>query len=111
MKREEMNIGIEETAIMSLRDDRAHVPEGICVELLKNKEKTKKIIANEYTLIDIFKRHLVSDQWKMAYMFSTYKKRSKKDSSNYRGISVISIMSCLYNKILNSLIEKRYSNF
>jgi len=47
----------------------------------------------------------------MAYISPIYKKGSKKDFSNYRGISVTSTMSQLYGRILNSLIEKKYSNF
>jgi len=52
---------------------------------------------------------LILNQWKVAYISSMYKKRYKKDSSNYRRISVTSKMSRLYSRIL-SLIEKEYSN-
>jgi len=37
-------------------------------------------------------------QWKVAYISSIHKKGSKKDCYNYRGISVMSVMSRLYGK-------------
>jgi len=45
-------------------------------------------------------------QWKVAYISSIHKKGSKKDCSNYRGISVMSVMSRLYGKILRDFIEE-----
>jgi len=45
-------------------------------------------------------------QWKVAYISSINKKGSKKDCSNYSGISVTSVMSRLYGKILTDLIEE-----
>ena len=39
-------------------------------------------------------------------MSSIYKKGNKEDCSNYRGISVTSVMSRLYGKILRDLIEE-----
>jgi len=40
----------------------------------------------------------------VTYISSIYKKRSKRDSNNYRGI--LNTMSWLYGRILNGLIEK-----
>jgi len=48
----------------------------------------------------------VPQQWKVAYISSVHKKGSKEDCSNYRGISVTSVMSRLYGKILRGLIEE-----
>jgi len=48
----------------------------------------------------------VLQQWKVAYISSVHKKGSKEDCSNYRGISVTSVMSRLYSKILTDLIEE-----
>ena len=48
----------------------------------------------------------VPQQWKVAYISSIHKKGSKKDCSNYRGISVTSVISRLYGKILRDLIEE-----
>ena len=45
-------------------------------------------------------------QWKVAYISSIHKKGSKKECSNYRGISVTSVMSRLCGKILRDLIEE-----
>jgi len=45
-------------------------------------------------------------QWEVAYISSIHKKGSKKDCSNYRGISVTSLMSRLCGKILRNLIEE-----
>jgi len=41
------------------------------------------------------------------YISSIHKKESKRDCSNYRGISMTSVMSRLYGKILRDLIEER----
>jgi hypothetical protein len=48
----------------------------------------------------------VPQQWKVAYISSIHIKGSKEDCSNYRGISVTSVMSRLYGKILRDLIEE-----
>jgi len=45
-------------------------------------------------------------QWKVAYISSIHKKGSKKDCANYSGISVTSVMSRLYGKILGDLTEE-----
>jgi len=44
-------------------------------------------------------------QWKVAYISPIHKKGSKKDCAIYRGISVTSVMSTLYGKIIRGLIE------
>jgi len=48
----------------------------------------------------------VHQQWKLAYISSIHKKGSKDDCSNYRGTSVMSLMSRLFGKILRALIEE-----
>ena len=48
----------------------------------------------------------ILQQWKVAYISSIHKKGSKKDRFHYRGISVTSVMSRLYGKILRDLIEE-----
>ena len=48
----------------------------------------------------------ILQQWKVAYISSIHKKGSKKDCFHYRGISVTSVMSRLYGKILRDLIEE-----
>ena len=47
-----------------------------------------------------------SQQWQIAYISSIHKKGSKKDCSKCRGISVTSMMSRLYGKILRDLTEE-----
>jgi len=76
-----------------------------------NVETTLLIILNN--IINRFiNGHLIPKEWKVAYISSIYKKGSKKDPPNsYRGISVTSAMSRLYDKVLNSLIKKEYSSF
>jgi len=51
-------------------------------------------------------REETPQQWKVAYISSIHKKGIKKDCSNCRGISVTSVMSRLYGKILRDLIEE-----
>jgi hypothetical protein len=46
----------------------------------------------------------------VAYIYNIYKKESKRDLKNYREISVTTTMNRLYERILDSLIEKEYSS-
>jgi len=46
-------------------------------------------------------------QRKVAYISSIHKTGNKKDCSNYRGISVTSVMSKLYGKIFRDLTEEK----
>jgi len=45
-------------------------------------------------------------QWKVAYIISIHRKGSKKACFKYWGISVTSVMSRLYGKVLRDLIEE-----
>jgi hypothetical protein len=92
-------------AVRELENGKSCRPEGVYAEMLKR--GTDKLIT---MLTWIINRHLngeeVLQQWKVAYISSIHKKGSKKDCSNYRGISLTSIMSRLYGKILRDLIEE-----
>jgi len=78
--------------VRELKNGKSCGPEGVNAEMLKH--GTDKLIT---TLTWIINRCLngeeVPQQWKFAYISSIHKKGSKEDCSNYRGISVTSVMS------------------
>ena len=80
-------------------------PEGVYAEMLKH--GTDKLIT---MLTWVINRCLNGEEapqpWKVAYISSIHKKGSKEDCSNYRGISVTSVLSRLYGKIFGDIIEE-----
>jgi len=91
-------------AVRELKNGKSCGPEGVYAEMLKH--GTDKLIK---MLTWVINRCLNGEetprQWKIAYISSIHKKGSKKDCSNYRDVSVKSVMSSLYGKIFRDLIE------
>ena len=80
-------------------------PEGVYVEMLKHgTDKPIKMLT--WVINRCLNGEETPQQWKVAYISTVHKKGSKKDCSNYRSISVTSVMSRLYGKILRDLIEE-----
>ncbi|XP_030748216.1 uncharacterized protein LOC115876544 [Sitophilus oryzae] len=95
---------------MSLKNGRACGPEGVYAELIKS--GSKKLFRMLTNIVNqCLNGQPVPEQWKKAYISSIYKKGSRKDPNNYRGISVTSTMSRLYGRILRNLIEEEYSSY
>jgi len=92
-------------AVRELKNGKSCGPDGVYAEMLKH--GTNKLIK---MLTWVINRCLngkeALQQCKVAYISSIHKKGSKKDCSNYRGISVMSMMSRIYGKILRGLIEE-----
>jgi hypothetical protein len=76
----------------------------VYAEMLKH--GTNKLIKMLTWVINRCLNGEVPQQWKVAYISSIHKKGSKEDCFNYKGISVTSVMSRLYGKILRDLIEE-----
>ena len=80
-----------------LKNEKSCGPERVYAEMLKH--VTDKLIK---MLTWVINRCLNGEetlqQWKVAYISSIHKKGSKKDCYNYRGISVMCVMSRLYGK-------------
>ena len=92
-----------------LKNGKSYGPEGVYAEMLKHGTgKVLKMLA--WVINRCLKGEETPQQWKVAYMSSIHKKGSKKDCSNYRAISVTSVMSRLYGKILRDLIEEENEN-
>jgi len=91
--------------VRELKNEKSCGPERVYAEMLKH--VTDKLIK---MLTWVINRCLNGEetlqQWKVAYISSIHKKGSKKDCSNYRGISVTSVTSRLYGEILRDLIEE-----
>ena len=89
-------------AVRELKNGKSYGPEGVYTEMLKH--GTDKLIKMLTWVINrCLNGEETPQQWKVAYISSIHKKGSKKDCSNYRGISV---MSRVYGKILRDLIEE-----
>jgi hypothetical protein len=52
----------------------------------------------------------VLEEWKIAIITLIHKKGDKRKCENYRGISVTSIFSRIYGRILAKLVESEYKN-
>jgi len=90
-------------AVREIKNGKSCGPEGLHVEMLKHgTDKLIKMLA--WVINRCIDGEETPQQWKVAYISSIHKKGSKKDCSNYRGISVTSVMSRLYGKILRDLI-------
>ena len=87
-----------------LKNGKSCGPEGVYAEMLKH--GTDKLITMLTWVINRYLNGEDPQEWKVAYISSIHKKGSKKDCSNYRGISVTSVISRLYGKILIDLIEE-----
>jgi hypothetical protein len=92
-------------AARELKNGKSCGPEGVYAEMLKH--GTDKLITMLTWIINsCLNGEEIPQQWKDAYISSVHKKGSKKDCSNYRGISVTSVMSRLYGKSLRDLTEE-----
>jgi len=92
-------------AVRETKNGKSCEPEGVYAEMLKH--ETDKLIKMLTWIINrCLNGEETPQQWKVAYIPSIYKKGSKKDCSNYRGISVRSVMSRLCGKMLRDLIEE-----
>jgi len=106
-KRDVPEISVNEIkkCLKAMKNGKSPGPGGIAVELLKSAPE----IALE-NLADIFNRCLIHEEeipqeWKIAHLTSIHKKGSKKECSNYRGISVTATVGRLYGRILKTRIE------
>ena len=55
----------------------------------------------------MWKRDEVMEDWRRAIIVQLHKKGSKLACSNYRGISLLSVLSKVYAKILDSRLRNR----
>jgi hypothetical protein len=92
-------------AVRELKNGKSCGPEGVYAEMLKH--GTDRLITMLTWIINrCLNGEEVPQQWKFPYISSIHKKGSKKDCSNYRDISVTSVMSRLYGKILRDFVEE-----
>jgi hypothetical protein len=92
-------------AVKEVKNGKSCGPEGVYAEMLKH--GTDKLITMLTWIINrCLNGEEVPQQWRVAYISPIHQQESKKDCSNYSGISVTSVMSRLYGKILRDLIEE-----
>ena len=73
-------------------------------ELLKNSQETVVPFLASY-FNHLFNNSLFREQWSKALLVPIHKKGSINDPDNYRGISILSILSKCYTYVLNKRLE------
>ena len=93
--------------IMRMKTGRAAGPGDILIELLKSGgQKFLEIIT--ILLNKIINGANVPEEWKIAIITSIHKKGDKRKCETYTGISLTSIFSRIYGRILAKLVESEY---
>ena len=54
----------------------------------------------------IFDREMIPDEWLEGIIFPIYKDNDRRDPLNYRGITLLSVVSKVYTSILNERLSK-----
>jgi len=88
-------------ALFKLDIDKATGPDSIPARVLKKAApELAKPLARLFQLL--MNKHYMPNQWKLAHVIPCYKKKDKHDPSNYRPVSLLSIIS----KVMEGLINK-----
>lgn len=95
-----------EDAVRKLKNNKAAGDDGISAEMLKSLPTSGKYALVE-VLTDIWRRRKIPDSWRMAVIIPLFKKGSRTEVSNYRGISLLRTMY----KILERIILARLIKF
>jgi hypothetical protein len=95
-----------EIAIKSLKNGKSPGPGMITNELVKAGPQSLMVrIMNLFNTCIINKR--TPQEWKISHIVSIYKKGDRKDVQNYRGLSINSVFSRLYIKVINNKSERK----
>ena len=95
--------------VMRMKTRRAAGLGDVPIELIKR--VSQKLLEIITMLLDrIINRVKVPEEWKVAIITSIHKKEDKRKCENYRGISVTSTFSRIYERILAKLVELEYKN-
>ena len=91
-------------SVSQMNNNKAQGMDGITAEILKNGGE-KMIDLLEQVIQSVWESEVPQD-WRDAILVSLYKRGSKSDCSNLRGISLLSIVGKLFSKIiLNRLVR------
>jgi hypothetical protein len=77
----------------------------LCPELMKHITKKLREMLRILYVRCINEKHTSKEQW-TSYITRVHKKAFQRDSENYRGAAVISIIGWIYSKVLRNLTEK-----
>ena len=92
------------TSVSQMNNNKEPGMDGITAEILKNAGE-KMIDLLEQVIQSVWESEVPQD-WRDAIHVSLYKKGSKSDCSNFRGISLLSIVGKLFSRIiLNRLVR------
>jgi hypothetical protein len=94
-----------ETLIRALDSSKANGPDGISIQLLKS---TATSISDALSRLfnTSFRRGIVPTQWKEANITPVYKKGDKQVVSNYRPISLLSVVGKLQERIVFKVLYR-----
>ena len=91
-------------SVSQMNNNKAPGMDGITAEILKNGGE-KMIDLLEQVVQSVWESEVPQD-WRYAILVSLYKKGSKSDCNNFRGISLLSIVGKLFSRItLNRLVR------
>lgn len=93
-------------ALKGIKNNKAPGPGNIPIELVKHAPTRLIEILQEIFNRCLIEREEIPTEWKLGYISSIYKKGSRTECKNYRGITVTSSVGRLYGRILKQRIEK-----
>ena len=111
---EELNVSIEESeiakAIKELKCSKSGGPDLIINELFLHGSDI--LIPNLKTLFNhVFRSGIFPQEWSEGILIPLYKKGNSATPSNYRGITLLSVLGKLFTRILNSRLDTWAENY
>ena len=97
--------------INNLKSGKSPGLDNVLNEFLKNAPEKMIVIITKFFNI-IFKTAVIPEDWNIACIVPIYKnKGSRKDTNNYRGISLLSCLGKLFTSILNKRLSKYLEDY
>lgn len=100
-------LNVAET-IKSLKNEKSPGIDGIPNEFYKNSSEIYKLIADIFNLMQ--KKNKWPTEWQTALITTVFKKGDKEKPENYRGISLLPVLSKIYTKLIGEKIQNWSEN-
>ena len=94
-------------AINKMKSNKAPGFDGVTIEFIK---EAKFFFLPMLEKLFVLSVGIYPTEWGKALLCPLHKKGSKADPSNYRGISLISVISKIFTKVLNERLNQRADN-
>lgn len=94
-----------EEGIKAMKNGRSPGPGGVPVELVKNGGQSfnKQLLQ---LINNCLQQYRIPKQWKVAYVISIHKNGTRREPGNYRGLSINSTLSRLFNRIIHNILQR-----